>query len=250
MQYRDGSSTPRSLTALCAETHRHYGIIPDLSLAERQLPTYVPISLSEFAVVGRKYPILFLRDEITYPVAVTGSISLGGAAFNVSRDLSTSDLPGVLQMDPFMFEKLPDQDNGILIFDENNGRVVPLSDSSQAKPIFDKSGNPTELLKRIALLGAQLYEGRQSAIELSCDLLRYNLLIQSPVEINDYGPHGQRRRRLYAIDERAYRALPSNVIYDWFIKGWIEMISIISLTQRHWISYGGIVNINQEHINS
>ncbi|MBA8852556.1 hypothetical protein FHW20_003519 [Ochrobactrum intermedium] len=222
--------------ALCAEQHRHHGFIRSTSTMKTP-NLFAPITLAEFADISRCYPILFFNEDAVFPVAIVGQVRRGQQIFSPVASGANAYLPAVYQLYPFMLEKLPDQDAGILLFDSSAGQVVPLEQNAAALPLFDEAGQPTNLLHQLAGFAAQIHEGRRRASLFAEALRNKGLLTPSLVEFSQPSKHGQRRSHLYTISEPTFRALSSNTVYDWFLSGFLEATQLALLSQRHWQNY-------------
>lgn len=222
--------------ALCAEQHRHHGFIASTSTTKTP-NLFAPITLSEFADVSRCYPILFFNEDAVFPVAIVGQVRRGRQTFSPLASGTNTYLPAVYRLHPFMLEKLPDQDAGILLFDPSAGQVVPLEQNGAALPLFDETGQPTNLLRQFAGFAAQIHEGRRQAALFAETLRNKGLLTPSLVEFSQPSEQGQKTSLLYMISEPAFRALPSNTVYDWFQNGFLEAAQLVLLSQRHWENY-------------
>ena len=220
--------------ALCAERHRHYGFVNTPGAASKPNSLFAPIALQEFADVARCYPILFFNYETTFPVAISGQIGEGHRRFSPSTELYR---PAVHQLYPFILEKLPEQDAGILLFDPNGRQVVPMNETTEAQPLFNRAGEPTDLLRQIADFAGKIHEGRQMAAAFAEALRSKGVLTPSRLEYNQPVGKGQKTHRLYMINEQAFRALPSSTVYEWFQNGFLDAAQLVLLSQRHWLSY-------------
>ncbi|MDH7785446.1 hypothetical protein QBD01_001464 [Ochrobactrum sp. 19YEA23] len=222
---------------LCAETHRSLGYVQRQQTEPIELPLFAPIASFEFPNIAKHYPILFFNDDAVFPVAITGQVGSGGAVYAPNPTNMQPYLPGVMQLYPFMLEKLPDQDAGVLIFDQKSAQLTPLTENHSAAALFNDAGAPTETLHQIASFAAQLFDGRRRAAAFALALKAAGVLTPSLLEFNEMEPAGLKQHRLYMINEPAYRALPKDTVHDWFLKGWLDLASLVLVTQRHWLNY-------------
>lgn len=218
---------------LCADAHSSYGYIKKQDLSLENFPLYAPIAWFELANIARCYPILFIDNDAIFPVAITAPMAGGEIAFNPA----TAILPAVVQLYPFMIEKVPNEDAGVLIFDQKNDQIFPMDQNPLASPLFDSSGTPTHVLRQIAAFAAQFYDGRIRATAFAQAVKTAGILMPSQLELSDIGPNGARLHRLYTINDQAYRALPKDTIYEWLQQGWLDAISLILASQHHWLNY-------------
>ncbi|MBM7331481.1 SapC family protein [Agrobacterium sp. S2] len=223
-----------SPVALCAEQHRNFGYLKKPGTASRMPELFAPITFQEFADIARFYPILFFNNETTFPVSISGRVGKGDRKFSPGTDIYR---PAVYQLYPFILEKLPGQDAGILLFDPKGQQVVPINENKEAAPLFTKSGEPSDLLRQIADFAGKIHEGRQIAVAFAEALRSKGVLTPSRFEYSEPGEQGQKVNRLYMINEQAFRALPSSTVYEWFQNGFLEAAQLVMLSQRHWLNY-------------
>lgn len=197
------------------------------------LPLYAPVALFELPSIVKKYPVLFLDGDDIQPIAIMALFRMDENQDRAHSLECTNSLPGVLQLYPFIFEKMPNQDAGVLIFDRNSQYVLPVSSNPLALPLFLKPGVPSQTLEKIASLAAQVYDGRRRAVAFASALKAAGILMPSELQLSVKGHDNMPLRHLYIINDAAYRALPKDTIYDWLQKGWVDAISLILAAQHH-----------------
>lgn len=220
---------------ICAETHRDYGFLKKQNFDFAKEMAVVPLGFNEILLAAKHYPVLFLENNNVVPVAI---MSLSGRvnAF-VQKDgqwLPGHYIPRTFQLYPFTLEKLPEQDNGVLIADMDCQAIIPNADSHKNIRLFDSAGNPTPLLREIASAAQQRYHDGVVGAEFAGLLRDSGVLTQSLVQF--VGPEGQNATaaRLLAINEPAYRSLPVETIAGWFRSGWLDIASVVLLSQKIW----------------
>lgn len=221
--------------ALCAEKHREYGYLPKDRKSQYN-PTYAPIALFEFPAASQFYPILFLAKDVLTPIAITGSLQI--AKHDASISATTGELPYlplVQRIHPFFLQKLPEKDNGILLFDNSAHQIVQTSQHKHAVALFSQEGQPTDFLKQIGKNAADFYTGQGLAVQFSQALHKSGLLTPSVLELtppDNNGPTSS--EKLYTINEIALRALRGETVVEWFRNGFLDAAILAALSQRHW----------------
>lgn len=229
----DSGQGHMSPVVLCAQQHKDYACLmnADYSLAKYNI--VIPIGFQELPLIAKHYPILFVHSESIYPVAV---LSVDGKTNAYIDDngqwLRSAYIPLAFQLQPFWLEKLPDQDSGVLIFDGNTDRLTRKANENNVGRLFDTGGQPTQVLRQIAISSIQNYHGQIKAKEFARALSNAGILSPSLLNMNSGNNNVQ---RILTINEEAYRSLPESVINAWFHAGWLDAVSMVLLSlNTHW----------------
>ncbi|WP_448582056.1 SapC family protein [Thermaurantiacus sp.] len=136
----------RNLIPLSSEVHAGFGLKVRDNL-EFARPTHaVPITVDEFALAQRFYPIVFGTDAVAVPLALVGLRE--GENLFIEADgqwRPRTYIPAYIRRHPFMLARLqPDSEVLSLVFDDSWGLVA--EDGEQK--LFD-GNEPSELTKGI-----------------------------------------------------------------------------------------------------
>lgn len=136
----------RNLVPLNTEMHASWGLKPRTDLAFARETHAVPITVDEFALAQRFYPIVFGTDEVPVPLALVGLRE--GENLFIEPDgqwRPRAYIPAYIRRHPFMLARLqPDAQVLSLVFDDSWGLVA--EDGEQK--LFDGT-EPSELTKGI-----------------------------------------------------------------------------------------------------
>lgn len=219
---------------LCAEAHRDYALTGEKNFGFANGSIVVPLGFDEIQFAAAHYPIVFLDNGDIVPVALMGMGTENEFVMKDGRWRPGCYVPQVFQYYPFALEKVADQEEAILILDLASDRITSNVRADASGRLFDNEGEPTGLLRDIATLGAQMYHGRIKAMELAKSLQVANVLEPSIVQFSNGTRTSPDMGRLYAINAHAYRSLMSETITNWFRSAWLDVISVIFLSQQAW----------------
>lgn len=136
----------RNLIPLSSEMHAGFGLKPRPNLEFARLTHAVPITVDEFALAQRNYPIVFGTDEIAVPLALVGLRE--GENLFIEADgqwRPRAYIPAYIRRHPFMLARLqPDAQVLSLVFDDSWGLVT--ADGEQK--LFDGT-EPSDVTKGI-----------------------------------------------------------------------------------------------------
>lgn len=213
--------------ALCAERHKDYGLLQITSNAEIPIHAFSPIALFELAEAVRQHPVFFLGDTTITPVVITG----------ISAHPQATYQPVINRLYPFSLQKLNNENAGAILFDESCSRIVSCHTNKNAMPLFDNSGNPSDILHLITNTAVQLYGGQRQAEALANAFKEAGVLTVSPLEFTSTVGEQEKTQRFYMLDEKAYRNLPADTVHGWFKKGWLDAAGLILLSHAHWYQH-------------
>ncbi len=116
----------QSLVPLSTQFHPHHGLVPHTNLNFTRSTHAIPLTVDEFAVAQRSFPIVFGMGESPAPLALLSLID--GLNLFLDADGKWQDgayLPAFVRRYPFMLAKLgPDATDLSLCFDDQSGIVT------------------------------------------------------------------------------------------------------------------------------
>lgn len=173
------------LEPLSTDTHR------DWKLQQRDSAPFlvgqhaIPITVEEFPLVQRHYPIVFSIGDDAVPLALLG-LNEGVNTF-VGDDGRFSEpvyVPAYIRRYPFMLAKLrPEAEELSLCFDPTSD-VIGAFDEGQ--PLFDDA-QPTEVLKEILGFNEMFEQAGQRTANFMREIGEFGLLMEGEVTINQEG---------------------------------------------------------------
>ncbi len=204
----------------------------------------VPVVASEFGLIARHYPIVFSLDEVPVPLAVMGCSPGSNTYVDQAGEWAPGVyIPGYIRRYPFI--GITDGGEGPIMLgvDSSCRRLTAHAERDGAVPFFDAEGTPTP--KTMEALGlCEAYAREHDAICLfTAALLENGLLSERALTIqskqdSEHAPAPADRRVQISgfrlIDEAAFRSLKQEIVYDFHIKGWLDLIVLHFSSQLAW----------------
>jgi hypothetical protein len=167
----------------------------------------VPVTVEEFTIVQRHYPIIFSAGETPIPLALLALNEGVNTYFDADgRPIDKNVyIPAYLRRYPFLLAKLrPDTDELSLCFDPTAGAVAEDADGMD---LFD-GDQPSEVTKNILQFCEQFEQAGQRTQAFMEELQKSGLLMEGEVSIQ---PDGAEQPFLYRgfrmVDEEKLREL-------------------------------------------
>ena len=179
----------------------------------------IPVTVDEFPLLARHYPIIFAIGEKPVPLALMG-LSEGVNAFMdetgraVDRDMY---VPAYIRRYPFLLARLrPDSDELSLCFDPSIGAI---GDFKDGEALFEKDGQPSATTKAILEFCEQFETAGLRTAAFVDDLQKSGLLIDGEVAIQPFVYRGFRM-----VDEEKLRELRGDELRKFNQSGLLPLI--------------------------
>jgi hypothetical protein len=193
----------------------------------------IPLTVDEFMLVQRHYPIVFSIGDNPIPMALMGlnegvNVFLQPDGQAVEPNLY---VPAYIRRYPFLLAKLrPETDELSLCFDPTSGAVT---DSGEGQPLFD-GDQPSEATKAVLQFCEQFEAAGQRTSAFMEDLQKSGLLMEGEVAIQ---PDGYEQPFVYRgfrmVDEEKLRELRGDELRKMNQNGMLPIIyaHLFSLSQ-------------------
>ena len=183
----------------------------------------VPLTVEEFPMAQRTFPIVFSSGEDSVPLALMGMNE--GINVFVDEDGTLNSpvyLPAYARRYPFMLAKLrPDSEELSLCFDPTSGLV---GEFDEGTPLFD-GDQPTENTKATLQFCEQFEIAGQKTAQFMAELKKHNLLMDGELSMQI---DGQEQPFVYRgfqmIDESKLRDVRGDVLRTWNQNGLLPLI--------------------------
>ena len=193
----------------------------------------VPLTVDEFTLVQRHYPIVFSVGDTPVPIALMG-LNEGVNVFLDDNGRSTDPniyIPAYLRRYPFILAKLrPDSDELSLCYDPTSGAV---GDFDEGEPLFE-GDQPSAATKAVLEFCEQFETAGQRTTAFMEDLKKSGLLMDGEVAIQ---PEGFEQPFVYRgfqmIDEEKIREMRGDELRKFNQNGMLPLIyaHLFSLSQ-------------------
>jgi hypothetical protein len=172
----------RSLTPLSSELHAGFGLKPRTTLEFARATHAIPITVDEFALAQRFYPIVFGTDEAAVPLALVGLRE--GENLFLTKDGQWRDrayIPAYIRRHPFMLARLnPEAQVLSLVFDDSWGLVAEDGDQK----LFDGT-EPSEVTKGVLKFCEEFEAAVQRTRSFMEELGKLGLLMDGQAQIQN-----------------------------------------------------------------
>jgi len=183
----------------------------------------VPLTVEEFPLAQRYYPIIFSAGDEPVPLALMGMNE--GVNVFINDDGSVTDevyIPAYVRRYPFMLAKLRnDSDDLSLCFDPTSDLLGEFEDGA---PLFDGE-DPSEGCKASLTFCEQFEVAAKKTSNFLAELQKHDLLMDSEVNLQLNGmeqPFNYRGFRM--IDENKLREVRGDVLRGWNQNGMLPLI--------------------------
>jgi len=173
-----------SLAPLSSQLHPNHGLKPLGNLAFTRGTHAIPVTVDEFPLVQRNYPIVFGVGENPAPLALVG-LQEGQNLYVGADDQWEANLyiPAFVRRYPFMLARLtPDAQELSLCFDDAAGIVV----DNDGEKLFDGT-DPTDTTKNILAFCEQFEQAVARTRGFMEELTKLDLLMDGEVTIQREG---------------------------------------------------------------
>ena len=224
----------KQLEPLNVTQHGKMKVKPIESMPEVARTHAVPITIDEFALAQRHYPIVFATGDTPVPLALFG-LNEGVNVFleesGRAKDAGPLYIPAYIRRYPFMLARLrPDSDELSLCFDPTSGAV---GDFEGGETLFD-GDQPSETTKAVLQFCEQFETAGQRTTAFMEELKNSGLLMEGEVAIQPEGadqPFVYRGFRM--VDEEKLRELRGDELRKMNQNGMLALIfaHLFSLSQ-------------------
>ena len=184
----------------------------------------VPVTVEEFAIVQRHFPIIFSAGESPVPLALLGLNEGVNTFFDADGRPTDSNIyvPAYLRRYPFLLAKLrPDTDELSLCFDPSAGAIA---EDADGPALFD-GDQPSETTRNILTFCEQFETAGQRTQAFIEELQKTGLLMDGEVAIQ---PEGAEQPFLYRgfrmVDEEKLRELRGDELRKMSQSGMLALI--------------------------
>lgn len=203
----------------------------------------VPLTIDEFVIAQRDYPIVFSVGETSVPLALFG-LNEGVNMFVEADGTVKGDvyIPAYVRRYPFMLARLsPEAEELSLCFDPESGLVKEGGDG----PALFEDGKPTEVTNAILKFCEEFEMSAQRTGAFMKELEKLDLVMDGEVSIQVPGsqtPYVYRGFRM--VNEEKFRSLDAETLHK------IHQNGILTLLTAHLFSMSQMPNLFARQLNA
>lgn len=221
----------RALQPLAPELHLGFGVREQQNFLAAGQANAVPLGVSEFALAGRHYPIVFGPDGVgAIPVVITALVEGRNLFVDAQGTWEPGAyVPGYLRRYPFWMQVDGEGRQASLWFDPQADYVVPLQDDAQARPLFDFRGQANAALSQIVQFCRQCLQDEYATAQFMAALARERLLVERQARIELAPGQFYELGGFRTVDAEAFQRLPDATLAQWVRNGWAALVAV-----HHW----------------
>lgn len=175
----------QNLIPLSSEVHADWGLNERTELNFAKATHAIPITVDEFVMAQRHYPIVFTEGAEGVPLALVG-LKEGENLFIDERGFWAENtyVPAYVRRHPFMLARLTaDSDVLSLVFDDQAGIVA----ADAANKLFDADKQTTETTKSVMSFCEQFEQAIARTKSFMEELTKLDLLMEGQAQIQNPG---------------------------------------------------------------
>ena len=169
---------------MSSQLHPTHGLKPRSDLAFSRKTHAIPVTVDEFAIVQRFYPIVFGLGDNPAPLALVG-LQEGSNLYLGADDQWEAGqyIPAFVRRYPFMLARLsPQSDDLSLCFDDTAGQIV----ADEGESLFNGT-EPTDTTKSVLAFCEQFEQAVMRTRAFMEELAKLDLLMDGEVTIQREG---------------------------------------------------------------
>jgi SapC. len=182
----------------------------------------VPLTVEEFPLAQRNFPIVFSAGDNPFPIALMGMNE--GVNVFVDEDGTVNTpiyMPAYVRRYPFLLARIrPDSDELSLCVDPTSDLV---GEFDEGEPLFENNG-PSESCKNTLGFCEQFEIAGQKTANFMTELTKHNLLMDGELNIDVGNGQPFNYRGFRMVDENKLREVRGDVLRGWNQSGLLALI--------------------------
>lgn len=223
----------RKPAVLDKDRHAKAGLKPVTSVAFAKATNSLPVNTIEFLEAGKHYPIVFTADAEPTPTVIVGMEKTNYFVDAKGQWDARTYVPAYVRQYPFIFFQPPEGEMYYLCLDEASEAFAAQA-GKRDQVLFDANSEPSELTRRALQFCTSFYQQLAITRNFCADLATHNLLAPYHSQLTTKDGRQMSLSGFTMIDEKAFNALPDEVILDFRRKGWLPFIYLALASATNW----------------
>jgi len=175
----------KNLIPLTSDLHAGHGILPRTDMSFARATHAIPVTVDEFVMCQRHYPIVFSDGADGVPLALVGLKENENLFVDEAGNWKAGAyVPAYVRRHPFMLARLtPDADVLSLVFDDGAGMIT----EDAADKLFDAEKQPSEMTKNVLQFCEQFEQAIGRTRSFMEELGKLGLLMDGQAQIQNPG---------------------------------------------------------------
>ncbi len=211
-----------------AAAHQNLKIRGEMDFTFAQKSNAVPVTLPEFVVAARQYPIIFIGEELV-PTVALGLRADDNLFVNVKGEWESGQyVPAYARRYPFILLGGPGDERLQLGIDETAS-----SSKSDARALFE-GDKETEVVRNAIQLCEQFHGAYLFTADFSKALADSKITESRSLDVKVSETENLNIGSFIAINEDKFKELPDKTILHWREKGWLHAVYFHLQSLNNW----------------
>lgn len=217
-----------SIAPLSLQLHKNFKIRPEAEFSFATTSNTVPLTVPEFTMVARHYPILLLGDDLI-PTAALG-LKQGQNLFMTPDGKwdTGAYVPAYIRRYPFIL--LGGEDDRLTLGIDTDAT----SDKEGARALFNDDGKETDAVTQALDFCNQFHNAFLFTREFSEAIKKADIVIDCTLEIEPTPGQRMALGSFKRIDEDKFKDVPDSVILEWRKTGFLHAIYFQLQSMNNW----------------
>jgi hypothetical protein len=213
---------------LSAQAHRTFKVRSETDFSFAAGTNAVPITVPEFVMAARHYPIIFIGDELV-PTVALGLRPEDNLFISVKGEWEPGQyVPAYVRRFPFILLGGPDDERLQLGIDE-----AAASSKSDARALFDGE-KETDAVRNALNLCEQFHGAYLHTAGFSAALVETGLAETRSLDVTMADNQTMNIGSFLAVNEEKFKQLPDKTFLEWREKGWLHAIYFHLQSLNNW----------------
>ncbi len=218
-----------SIEPLSTSLHKGFKIRPEGEYGFSAKSNTIPITVPEFTLAARHYPILLLGDDLV-PTAALGVQPEQNLFLKADGTWEQGYyVPAYIRRHPFILLGGAPDDPLTLGIDSS-----AQSDKPDARPLFNADGTQTDAITQALDLCNQFHGAFLFTRDLSEALKKTDIVIDCTLEIEPTPGQRVTLGSFKRIDEEKFKALPDATVLEWRKIGYLHAVYFLLQSMNNW----------------
>ncbi len=216
------------IAPLSTSMHKNFKLRPEGDFAFANKSNTVPLTVPEFTLAARHYPILLLTDDLV-PTAALG-VQPEQNLFLKADGLWEPGVyvPAYIRRHPFILLGGPD-DKLTLGID-----MAANSSKEGARALFNDDGKETEVIAQVMDLCTQFHQAFLFTRDFSEALKKSDIVIDCTLEVETSPGQRAQLGSFKRIDEEKFKNLPDATVLEWRKTGYLHAVYFLLQSMNNW----------------
>jgi len=218
-----------SIEPLSPAIHRGIKIRPESEFAFATKSNTVPLTILEFTLAARHFPILLLGDDLV-PVAALG-IRSEQNAFVTDEGVWEMGIyvPAYIRRHPFILLGNGTDERLTLGID-----MASVTDKPNARALFKDDGKETEIVTQAIEFCNQFHLAFLQTRDFSAALKKADLVTDTTLEVEPTPGQRVNLGTFKRIDEEKFKNLPDATVLEWHKSGFLHATYFLLQSMNNW----------------